>query len=576
MRRVLRRLGLAALIAAAAPGAAGAWEISRFDARVAVEADGTATVTETIVASFGPEARHGIYRDIPIHYSDRAGQHFRLRLRVRSVDNGLGAPWRYRLEPEGRSLRIRIGDPDATVTGTQTYRIFYEVQRGAVRFFPDHDECYWNMTGNEWAVPIRGVLAEVRLPRPAAQARAVGYRGAFGSTAQVEPAARRPDSVLFSVPQGLQPYEGLTVALAWEKGIIRPPSALRVLAWWITDNWVYGIPLLVLLGMLAWWHDRGRDPRPGALVVEYAPPVPLTPAEAGTLLDQHAHMRDITATVIDLAVRGYVRIEPLTAAGLFGGDRIADYQLFSLKPWAGAQDLKPYERHLLEGLFAAPLSSRQLSDLEQMFYTKLPEIRSSIYAALVHAGHLDSDPETVRNRYLVWGWAVGLGLHFLLGATVTWHQLPKVPCLIAAVLSGVIILLFSRFMPRRTHKGAAMTDRVAGFMEFLRRVDEDRIRRINDPGLFERGLPYAMAFGLAAHWAKAFEGLATTPPSWYGGDTAGFSPRRFGDTMDRMGASMGRTFTSQPRGSSSSWGGSGSGGGGFSGGGGGGGGGGSW
>lgn len=102
---------------------------------------------------------------------------------------------------------------------------------------------------------------------------------------------------------------------------------------------------------------------------------------------------------------------------------------------------------------------------------------------------------------------------------------------------------------------------------------------MNDPSLFERCLPYALAFGVAEQWARAFEGLYTQPPSWYVGNGDGFSVSQFGRDLNHASSSMGQSFTSQPRstsGSASSWGGSGFGGGGFSGGGGGGGGGGSW
>ncbi len=120
-------------------------------------------------------------------------------------------------------------------------------------------------------------------------------------------------------------------------------------------------------------------------------------------------------------------------------------------------------------------------------------------------------------------------------------------------------------------------DRIMGFLEFLKRTDRDKLQRMNDPSLFERFLPYALAFGVADQWAKLFQGLYTTAPAWYAGRWDNFSTRVLVRDLDHSMSSMGQSFSAVPRssGSSSSWGGSG-GGGGFSGGGGGGGGGGSW
>jgi len=583
------RLLWAVLFAAslAVPTAAWAWEIANFDVRVTVHEDATATVQETILADFTGESKHGIFRDIPIHYEDRAGQHFRLRLRVSSVTDQTGQPWPYRLESAGRYQRIRIGDPDLTLTGRQVYQIIYEVQRGAVRFFPDHDECYWNLTGNEWQVPMHRVRAVIELPPAAHDVRAIAYLGAYGSRGQLQPQLQGFDVVVFEPSGPLAPYEGLTAAVSWAKGAVQPPSAMRVLGWWVEDNWCYGLPVLVFLGMLWLWAAKGRDPRPSrSEVVEYAPPEGLTPAEAGTLLDQAVDLRDITATLIDLAVRGYLRIEPITTS-MLGLHHVSDYRYVNLKSWEADKTIKSHERTVLRGVFGSPGNNTLLSHLNEVFYTNMPDIRDNLYSTLVLKGYFDSHPDHIRRRYLVAGIAFSVLLCWLLQTTQPWHQVPSVGLVIAAILSGVIIAAYSRVMPRRTLKGAAVTDRIAGFLEFMRRTDQDRLVRMKaDPQLFERCLPYALVFGIATQWARAFEGLYKQPPTWYAGTWDTFSTRGFSNSLNHMLSSTNSSFTSRPRssgsssswggGSSSSWGGSGGGGGGFSGGGGGGGGGGSW
>ena len=572
--------GMLCLCGVSWPSPAAAWEIARFETHVTIHDDATATVTETIVADFGGEARHGIYRDIPIHYTDRAGQHFTLRVRVLEVTDVRGEPWPYRLESSGRYRRIRIGKSDVTFTGLQHYRIVYAVQRGAVRFFPDHDECYWNLTGNEWAVPIRQVRAAIQLPGAASDLRAVAYVGGYGSRERPQHLEVHPDRIELEPPGVFGPYEGLTAAVAWGKGLVHPPSVWQVLGWWMDDNWVYGIPLLVLLGMIGLWEVRGRDPRPGrSQVVQYEPPKNLTPAEAGTLLDQRVNRRDVTATVIDLAVRGYLTIAPQEKT--WPSPR--DYLLVRRKPFRTDASLSQHERLLLDGFFGHAEStgydSRLVSELETHFVDDLAKIREAVYDRLVQQRYFDSNPDTVRTHYYLLAAAVGGGLWMALWGSATWHQVPPLPLALASGLSALIVVAFSLVMPRRTLKGAEVTDQIVGFVEFLRRTDADRVRRMNDPSLFERCLPYALSFGVAGQWARAFEGLYTQPPSWYVGQWDTFSVRHLGQDLEHATASMGRSFSTQPRGSggsSGSWGGGGFGGGGFSGGGGGGGRGGAW
>ncbi len=575
MRRIWWLLGL--ILWASRPSASVAWEIASFEVNITIHEDATAAITETIGADFTGEHRHGLYRDIPIHYTDRAGQHFVIRLRVRDVVNEQDVPWPYRLESHERYVRVRIGEADTTVTGRQTYRIRYDVARGAVRFFPNHDECYWNLTGNEWAVPIQQASARIELPETVSDVRALAYVGVYGSTERLEPSPSPHERIVILEPsRALRPYEGVTAVIGWAKGSVHPPSTLRVIGWWLSDNWVYGIPLVVFVGMLWLWNAKGRDPHlHRSPVVQYEPPDDLCPAEAGTLWDQRVDVRDVTSSIVDLAVRGYLRIEPIET-GHVKIPRVADYHLVNLKSWIGDATLKPFEQELLKGLFKTPLTTVELSDLEQQFYSAFLDIRDDIYRGLVARGYFDSHPDTVRAHYMAW--SVGVGFSFCWGLTMTagWHQGSVAAAWIASAMSTAIIFLFGFVMPRRTLNGAQVMDRLAGFIEFLRRADADRIRRINDPSLFERGLPYAMAFGLVDRWAKAFEGLAMAAPAWYGGQWDTFSVRGFGRELNHTMSSMGQSLTATPR-SSSSWGGSGfGGGGGFSGGGGGGGGGGAW
>lgn len=571
---VLTRLLFFFLIAVS-PWTAQAWEIESFDIAVRINPDGSALISENIKADFGSELKHGIYRDVPVDYRDRSGQTFKMRLSVLGVQDYTGVDWPYRLEQYGRYLRIKIGDPEKTLSGKHLYRILYRVDRGAVRFFEDHDEFYWNLTGNEWAVPIRNASALVELPKTVEHLRGVAYIGRYGSTSIVEHLEINGNIIRLRADHELEAYEGITLAAGWDKGGIQQPTARRRFFWFITDNWVYFFPLIAFIFMLWRWHHSGRDPETGVSVpVEYKAPDQLRPAEAGVLEDESADMPDITSSVIDLAVRGYLAIEP-SEKKVFGLRVQQEYTLLSLKDWHHDPDVKDYEKLILDGIFGVPKAHVKLSDLNCKFYRFLPEIKEKLYEGMIRSGYFLKNPARVRMHYRICGivsWFIISIFHY--GWTGIMSTPVMLPGIIAGLLTGMIIFSVGNFMPRRTYKGAMAKQKLTGFTEFIRRADQDKIRRMNDPGLFERCLPFALAFGLADHWARIFEGIYTVPPSWYAGHYTSFSTTDLTRDMSGAMASMRQNFSSAPS-SSSTYGGSGFSGG-SSGGGSGGGGGGSW
>ena len=548
---------------------ASAWEIQQFDAALTVQSDGSLLVRETIRADFRGESRHGIYRDIPLVTQDRLGRRESVRLIFLRATDEAGQPWEVSLSREGVYQHIRLGSASVTYDDQKTFQLTYRVER-ILRSFPDHDELYWNVTGNSWAVPIRSVMATVHLPRsvPKEKLLATAYTGAYSSTAkEADITVEGDDTLRYIVSRSLGPYEGLTVVAGWPAGLVAMPSRARRLQWFFLDNWIFGIPLVTLLVMTILWWRYGRDPRRGPITVRYEPPEDLTPAEAGTLVDEKADVRDITATIVDLARRGHLAIEEKSDKEFLFSKR--DYLLRRKLPSdaKNAVELKSHELLILNGLFPSG-ETTHLSDLENEFYSKLPAIRSAAYAELVRKRCWRSRPDQVRQISL---WmAGGAGIFLIAAFNGNWGS----TTLFSMMASVLIIGAFGRIMPRKTPEGMRMLEQVLGLEEFLRRTDADRLRRETDPGaLFERMLPYAMALGVANQWAKAFEGIYQVKPNWYvSGDSNIFSPSDFTSRLNATAARVGSVLASAPRSS----GGSGFGGGGFSGGGGGGGGGGAW
>jgi len=564
------RLALAFLAMVAAPVAAQrSLAIERFAATIQVEPEGSIVVTERITARF-TGSWNGIFRTIPVKYRTPQGFNWTLGLALLSATDEQGQPLRTEVSRERHYQKYKIWVPGAHDV-TRTVLLRYRATNG-LRFFTEHDELYWNVTGDEWDVPIEAASAVVELPPGATGVRAIAFNGAYGSTAQDATVETTGTTVRVAMPHGLGFREGLTVVVGWDKGLVAEPTAADRAAGFLRSNWPLAIPLPVFLVAFTLWRRRGRDPRRHPITVQYEPPEGLTPGEAGTLIDNRADMRDITATLVDLAVRGFVRFEERDDRKLFGLIENREYVLHRLKAPSESSGLAPHERRLLDGIFGGRGDAVELSELEDEFYTEVPRIQTDIFNRLLHHGFYRDRPDRVRARWVGGGFTSGMLV--AIGGAVAADKLllTPVPFVVAGVLSALIIMGFGLVMPARTEAGARTLEGVLGFEEFLQRVEAEHLKRmvLGHPELFDRYLPYAMAFGVEHKWAKAFEGIYREPPTWYTGtSTADFSVGRLSNSLGRFTSAASSTLASSPRSS----GGSGFGGGGSSGGGGGGGGG---
>ena len=563
-------LGLALLVSLAAPARADrTLVIQRFDASIAVATDGSIVVEETIVPRF-TGSWNGIYRTIPIQYRTPQGLNYTLRLDVRSVTDGEDTPLKYETSSERHYRKLKIWVPGAT-DATRTVKLRYRVPNG-LRFFEEHDELYWNVTGDEWDVPIESASADVRLPAGVSGVRATAFRGAYGSTEQ-SAVSIGPDAVRVQTTRGLGFHEGLTVVVGWNPGIVHRPTAVERTANVVYSNLPLALPPLVLLGMWRLWRARGRDPELAPIATQYEPPSQMTPAEIGTIVDGKPDMRDITATIVDLAVRGYVHITETVNERFFGLFSNKDYEFTLKKPRSDWSALKAHERELLEAMFAGAYDSVSLSDLKNKFYKHLPGLRDGLYGMLVSGGFYTARPDRVRALYIVGGLIAGGLLAASSGTLMAQFGMQPVAGIVSGILAALIICAFGWFMPSRTVRGTRELEKVLGFQEFLSRVEGDRLERVvKTPEMFEKFLPFAMALGVEDNWARAFEGIYTQPPTWYtgSGGVHTFQPGTFTRNLGVMSTQAASVMASSPRSSGGSGFSGGSSGGGFGGGGGGG------
>ena len=574
--RAVPRVPLALLIIGlAAPGEGlhaqqKSYSIERFDARIRVNRDASIDVTETITARF-VGSYNGLNRTIPVEYRTAQGLNWTLGVSLQSAQDDAGRDLRTETSRQGHYIKYKIWLPGA-VNATRTLVLRYRATNG-LRFFDEHDELYWNVTGDEWEVPIQAATAEIELPPATTGTRASAFNGVYGGTAQDASIQMNGNSVRIAMPHALGYHEGLTAVVGWDKGVVTAPTAAHRALATVSSNWPLLIPIPVFLLAFYNWRRRGRDPRRRPIAVQYEPPPKMTPAEAGTLLDNSTDMRDITATLVDLAVRGQLRIEEHQNPklfGLFGGG--VEYTLHRLTQ---GESLAAHESRVFGGIFVGRGESVELSELKDEFYKDLPPIRDAIFDELTGNGFYRDRPDKVKRKWM--GIAVALALVIGVGGTYLSKLtlLTPVPFVIAGVVSAIIVAIFAQIMPARTDAGTRALEQVLGFEEFLRRVEAEHLKRIiiGHPELFDKYLPYAMAFGVEQQFARAFEGIYTEAPRWYVGPSMmNFNVGHFSSSMSHLSTAAGATMSSSPRSSS----GSGFGGGGSSGGGGGGGGGGAF
>jgi len=568
-------------------------EILDFSQKIIVNNDGSLNISETITYDFQGAQKHGIYRDIPYKYKARGGN-YNLRLESVDVMDGQGAERSFSILEEGDSKRIKIGDEDVLLGGLQIYTINYVVKR-AVNFFKEHDEIYWNVTGDKWPVKIKQSKSTVVLPAKINEDDLLSecFTGAFGSTDNcsyrryIYEGVKQVKEMVF-IDDVLQAGKGLTIVIGLPKGIINEPNFF-VEAWnVIKDNVILLLPIIVFIYMFKLWQDKGRDPEGrGTVVAQFDAPDSLSPMGVGTIVDMKADNRDFSANIVSLAVKGYLKIVKLDKNSIF---KKGDYA-FIAKPGIGG--LRKSEKSILTAIFKDEYLADDLdkinevkafenisddaqlvflSNLKDAFYKDLTSIKAAMKKELIGAGYFDEQAEKRAGKYAIIAlalFAVSIFSGGLIGGLGV----------ISIIISSVIILIFAVLLNRRTKKGSLAKEHALGLKMYLEVAEKDRLDFHNapekKPETFEKLLPYAMALGVEKKWAKQFEDIfKNNEVDWYS-DSSGktFSALALTNSMSSFGSKANSVASSSP--SSASSGGSGFSGGG-SGGGFGGGGGGSW
>jgi len=540
-------------------------KINSFDAVIKIREDAAIEVSERIEYDFGSAQKHGIFRDIPIKYQARGGN-FALRISDISVTDGNGAPYQFTTSYPGNNIKIKIGDPNVEITSRHIYTINYTIKR-AINYFDNHDELYWNITGNDWLVAIDSASAKIIIPQKIASEdiQADCFAGPFGSTEKCNSILKglgQTDSASFNENQ-LAINNGLTIVVGFRKGIVIKPSNFEVALETAKDNWIIGLPILTLIICLYLWYTRGRDPNGrGIIIAQYEPPDNLTPSEVGIIIDTQVQNKDITAEIIYLAEQGYLKIKQCENQRLVSGAKDFEFEIIN----NDFSRLNKIQRFVIYGFYKRAIDRKiKLSDLKNVIYKDLTEAKTVLYQSMVERGYFNDNPSKIRNTYIGAGILV-VGPAFFISLVFGYFNL------IIGIITGFIIIIFGYMMPCRTKKGVEAKEHILGLKSYMSVAEQRRIEFHSapekNPEIFEKLLPYAMVLGIEKQWAQQFEEIYTHEPSWYHGSNGPqFSAISFTDYLDSFSqvpsaASALESFSATGGGSGFSGGGSGGGGGG--------------
>ena len=548
-------------------------QINSFNSQIFINKDGTINVKETIVYNFSDLQKHGIYREIPFIKTNQDGKQFELEYSNFSVadENGNGYQFSTSTINE-KNIKLKIGDADRLITGSHIYIISYKVA-GALTYFSDHDELYWNVTGNEWNVPIASTTASVVWPQEIKKEEIKGicYTGITGSKeslCSVLPSLNDRTKMVIKSNNSLSGGEGLTVVVSFSKNIVAVLEPKKFVPFFDTLLGKLVMGLIGLIGLIWYlilpfyiiyrWVRYGRDPSTplrqaqgrsgqiqGIVSAWFDPPKTqdgkrfLTPGEVGALGDETVDMKDISATIVDLARRGYLIIDERTKGNFFLIKNKEDL----------SKNLLPYEITLISMFFK---TKNEIRLKNEHLYEEVQKVKNSLYSQIVEDNLFPKNPQTTRTGYyVIAGIALFTGNFFL----------------------AIVAFLFGRVMPRKTVFGVEAKNVAFSLKNFLSSQQRQLEFQADKQMMFERLLPYAIAFGVEKIWAKRFESLNIAQPNWYHSySVTNFSSYLLVNSLNSSfkSISIAATPTQSSSGFSSGFSG------GFSGGGGGGGGGGSW
>ncbi len=545
------------------------WYIKDFGSVITVNKDSTLDIVETITADCGNALdKHGIFRILPTSLKITDGTTIETPVNLLGITNENGKPYKFQetKNSSDKTVTWKIGDADKTVSGVNIYKIHYTV-KNVIRFGNQNfDELYWNLNGNFWDLETDKFHAEIVFPAEITTDNSTVeyYAGTLGSKSK--DAANffwsKPNILEFDSNRTLAVREGITASIIFPKNILIP---YQFSFWELYGKYFFVlIPLLTFIICFYLWWKYGKDPKVDKTIIpEYDAPGNLSPVELGMLMKNGRFDNNlITAEIIYFATRGIITIKETSEKILFFENK--DYELEKKENTEAEKKLSESQIKILKSIFING-QKKKLSALKNSFYKSIDDIKKTADKTLEDKKLIAPMGLRMETYFRV----IGIFVMFLSSFFAVQFSVVFAVC---AGLAGLIALLFSFIMPKRTVAGADMNWEIKGFKLFMETVDKDRAKFYEKENIFEKFLPYAIVFGITKEWIKRMEEIYgkdfynTYAPAWYAGSISSFNVDSFASTIDSLSSDI-SSNTSAP---------SGSGGGGGAGGGGGGGGGGGW
>ncbi len=490
--------------------------IRNFDVTVDVNKDSSILVTENIKYDFGDTSRHGIFRDIPVVYPSKLGNISTELFAVNVLVDDVGVP--FTVTPKGNDKEIKIGDPNKTISGKHNYQISYRVD-GAIAFYKDMDEIYWNMTGNDWPAGIENMNGQIILPA-GTDMNAIQkscYIGVYGSKERCN-VKIDGNTVSTISPRILNPHEGITLAVGFPKGIVTPGTKIKNSSAFTNNYIIFLLPVIVLVVMFFIWRKKGKDPKGlSTIMAEYEPPLNMKPTILGYMASGYFNPMIITAGIIYLAEQGFIKIKKTENESFLRGE---EYELELVKN--DISSLEKTEKEIFNLFFengSALGSIKKISDISKnlSLSMKMEKMIDSLSKTLIEKGFYKVTTNNKAGGYIV------RGMVFAFISTIIFSQIFGPLSAFSSIISGIIIAVFGFLMGKKTKLGAETKDHILGFKMFLSMTEKDRLDFHNAPEKrpeqFMELLPYAIALGIETKWAKQFEGMYITEPNWYHGNS---------------------------------------------------------
>jgi hypothetical protein len=480
---------------------------------------------------------------------------------------------KYTYRKSGRNLEIEwyYNAKDVTRFWILKYKLI-----GALSFLKDEDELYWNLF-TDYDVPVKKAEATVIIPPNYFSVQDLKSK-IYISKADNPIAKILDEKTFYFSAENVSPEGDVTIAGGWPKGVIN-----RNQFWigWFKAHYVFIFSVLIIIStiismILYWYLTERRGKGRGTIIPKYEPPKTVSgeripPAMADLLVHEKLSPKAWAATVIDLAVRGYVKITEekpilgknflgiiflipiifvlffLTDVGFLGKSGFAfaiipilmiislfgkgngtislvskDYIVERIKESDGDLSLHEYERSYLaallhQGRFSTREMRRNLIAGREM-YKAIKEIGTKLLEETDNDTKAFEKPLS-KEKYLAIGVSflvfISVCLFWFVGAFVVSGNQWAILVFISFVCA-FIMFLYVKFEARLTNEGAILREDWLGFKMYLETAEKYRMQNLT-PETFEKYLPYAIIFGVEKKWGNAFEGILMQPPTWYHG-----------------------------------------------------------